>query len=543
MGRSYLRPLSFLLLTVLSHLTTPSVVLAARRGPSSLQLGDVDLAHLTLVRGSGNGLAERANSGTNLGDLAERVNSGTNPGDLAKRMNSDTNPGDLAGRIDLSINHGDLAKRYPDRIRVACFVTRAASLQFGCARHVHLGGCFGGRLRFSMHPLIEECLGWWRISHSQVVSNSLRYLVVFLGECQGAEIIPTRDLFMACFRLCKSQGGYYLTAQVSFRVNRAPSNNKGWKSRYLFVSGPVWGFRLDWSAHPIGNVPPYLSEEEFILVDKLKGILFFSHTIKEMTKLWLVKAGLSLASRDRMDLGDLCGMPKVFGGKASLVRTVVPAREVGISLAREAPKASSMRLIDAPTEQVYDSDQRQKKVKVLMRRYKSRNDEGGSRSHSKGKEPIAPSEEPETPVESDEGDVSPVHHHLRSMKDIFKTKVHKDDAGYYALHMSDLGHQDLDKEMKARWGGGLKNSMKMTLFDRVHDAGQLITFKDYRISHFQQELDTLKSGGGPEAVAKAEERTSELEQELEKTKREQDEALQLLEASEKELNEVQSNLA
>ncbi|RWW45388.1 hypothetical protein BHE74_00048775 [Ensete ventricosum] len=42
---------------------------------------------------------------------------------------------------------------------------------------------------------------------------------------------------------------------VDFRVNGAPSNNKGWKSRYLFVSGLVWGFRLDWSAHPIGNAP------------------------------------------------------------------------------------------------------------------------------------------------------------------------------------------------------------------------------------------------------------------------------------------------
>ncbi|RWW58580.1 hypothetical protein BHE74_00034535 [Ensete ventricosum] len=66
---------------------------------------------------------------------------------------------------------------------------------------------------------------------------------------------------------------------------------------------------------------------------------------------------------------------------------------------------------------------------------------------------------------------------------------------------------------------------------------------DYRISQLQQELDALKFGGGPEVVAKAEERASELEQELEKTKRERDEALQWLEASEKELNEVRSNLA
>ncbi|RRT38694.1 hypothetical protein B296_00045172 [Ensete ventricosum] len=66
---------------------------------------------------------------------------------------------------------------------------------------------------------------------------------------------------------------------------------------------------------------------------------------------------------------------------------------------------------------------------------------------------------------------------------------------------------------------------------------------DYRISHLQQELDALKSRGGPEAVPKAEERAFELEQELEKIKRERDEVLQRLEASEKELSEVWSNLA
>ncbi|RRT45271.1 hypothetical protein B296_00032779 [Ensete ventricosum] len=262
---------------------------------------------------------------------------------------------------------------------------------------------------------------------------------------------------MACFRLCKSRGGYYLTARVGFRVSWAPSNNKGWKSHYLFVSGPVWGFGLDWSAHPIGNASLYLSEEEFILVGRLKGILSSSCTIKEMTELWLAEVGLSPASRDQMDLGELRGMPKVSGGKAPSTRAV--AREVGASPARETPKTSSKRPIDTLAEQVDDPARQHKKVKVLTRRHKSRHGERESRSRSKGKEPAAPSEESDTPVESDEGGASPVHHRPRSMKDLLKTKVHKDDAGYYTLQMSDLGHQDPDKEMKAIWRG-LKNSTK-----------------------------------------------------------------------------------
>ncbi|RRT45292.1 hypothetical protein B296_00032274 [Ensete ventricosum] len=71
-------------------------------------------------------------------------------------------------------------------------------------------------LRFPLHPLIEKCWRWWRISPSQVAPNLWRYLVIFLDECRGAGISPTRDLFMACFRLCKSQGGYYLTAWVGY---------------------------------------------------------------------------------------------------------------------------------------------------------------------------------------------------------------------------------------------------------------------------------------------------------------------------------------
>ncbi|RWW64972.1 hypothetical protein BHE74_00027749 [Ensete ventricosum] len=132
------------------------------------------------------------------------------------------------------------------------------------------------------------------------------------------------------------------------------------------------------------------------------------------------------------------------------------------------------------------------------------------------------------------------------MKDLFRTKVYKGDQGYYALMMSDLGHQDPEKELQARWAG-LKNSTKvlmaratkelvlMALVDRVHDAGRLITFMDHRVKQQQEELDVLKSKGGPEAVAEAEERASRLKEELEKVKSERAEELLRHEASEREL--------
>ncbi|RRT31937.1 hypothetical protein B296_00045669 [Ensete ventricosum] len=143
-----------------------------------------------------------------------------------------------------------------------------------------------------------------------------------------------------------------------------------------------------------------------------------------------------------MDLRELRGMPRVTSGKVPPTRPT--AREVDASPAREAPRASSKRSVVSPPEQAEDTVRRHKKVKVLTRRHKSRLGEGESYSRSKGKEPTTPSEEPE------EGGASPAHERSRSMKDLFKTKVHKGDAGYYAVLMSDLGHQDPEKEMKAR---------------------------------------------------------------------------------------------
>ncbi|RWV91985.1 hypothetical protein GW17_00045686, partial [Ensete ventricosum] len=67
-------------------------------------------------------------------------------------------------------------------------------------------------------------------------------------------------------------------------------------------------------------------------------------------------------------------------------------------------------------------------------------------------------------------------------------------------------------------------------------------FMDYRIKQLQEELNALKPNGGPEVVAKAEERAFELREELEKTKRERGDELLRREASEKELHEVRSHL-
>ncbi|RRT40608.1 hypothetical protein B296_00027447 [Ensete ventricosum] len=111
--------------------------------------------------------------------------------------------------------------------------------------------------------------------------------------------------------------------------------------------------------------------------------------------------------------------------------------------------------------------------------------------------------------------------------------------------MSDLAQQDLDKEMRARWEN-LRNSSKVW---RDHATAEEF---EWGLLHPQlaRELYTLPSEvllaraakemvlGGPKAVIAAEERVVELEKELERTQQERTEALQRLEMSDKELNEV-----
>ncbi|RRT31650.1 hypothetical protein B296_00053856 [Ensete ventricosum] len=99
--------------------------------------------------------------------------------------------------------------------------------------------------------------------------------------------------------------------------------------------------------------------------------------------------------------------------------------------------------------------------------------------------------------------------------------------------MSDLGHQDPEKEMKAR-SKGLKNSTK------VWNNSSAAKEFEKGLLHPQlvRELYTLPS----EAVAKAKERASELQEELEKTKWERGKELLRCKASKKELHEVRSRL-
>ncbi|RRT40721.1 hypothetical protein B296_00037304, partial [Ensete ventricosum] len=447
-------------------------------------------------------LAERVILGTNPVDLAERVISGTDPGDLSERMISNTNLGDLAERVVPDTNLGDLTERMISGTNLRDLVERVIS-------GTSLGDLAERVISGTNPENLSERVIWG--TNPEDLAEGILVGMTSSDSSSSVRVISSPRL-----------GGVsqsYPEANPSGASSGPPSP---------VDSRALLDMEVMKTDH---NLDMTVTEGSFVVVrDRYSIPIEYGLHVPQLGQ----PPSVQTCPVYQMDLGELHGMPKVFGSKAPSTRAVALAREVSASPARETPKASSKRPIDASIEQVDDPARWPMKVKVLTRRHKSRHGEGESRSRSKGKEPAAPSEELETPAESDEGGVSSVHHHPRSMEDLFKTKVHKDDAEYYTLHMSDLGYQDPDKEMKARWRG-LKNSTKIwndslateefgrgllhpqlarelytlpserALFDRIHDGGQLITFMDYRISNLQQELDALKSGGGPEVVAKAEE--------------------------------------
>ncbi|RWW39748.1 hypothetical protein BHE74_00054886 [Ensete ventricosum] len=285
-------------------------------------------------------LIETVNSGTNPGDLAERVNSGTNPRDLAERANSGINPGDLAERVNSGTNPGDLAERVNSGTNLGDLVERANS------------GTNPGDLAK-------------RVGMTSSDSSSSIRVVSSPGSGEASRCDPEVNSSGASSGSPSPVDARVLRDLEVMKADHDLDTAFG-RSRHVRLGGCSGGQSLVSSAS--------------------------AHRRVQVVE--------DLPQPDKMDLNDLRGMPKVSGDKAPPARPTT--QEVGASPAREALKASSKRPVDTPAEQAEDPTRRHKKVKVLTRRHKSYLGEGESRSRSKGKEPIAPSEESDTPVE-DEG--------------------------------------------------------------------------------------------------------------------------------------------
>ncbi|RZR97191.1 hypothetical protein BHM03_00026317, partial [Ensete ventricosum] len=156
---------------------------------------------------------------------------------------------------------------------------------------------------------------------------------------------------------------------------------------------------------------------------------------------------------DMMDLARLHGMLKVLTGQpGSTTRAIVSSLEVQEVPAEAALRSATAPTLKRPSEGLMPppegSSRAHKRVKVTVGKHKSRCGDGSSQAHSKCKEPTALGGEP----------AQPTYCHPKSMRELFKMIVHKNDVGYYALQMTDLRPWDPNLEMQARWKA-LKNSV------------------------------------------------------------------------------------
>ncbi|RWV79659.1 hypothetical protein GW17_00059178 [Ensete ventricosum] len=124
-------------------------------------------------------------------------------------------------------------------------------------------------------------------------------------------------------------------------------------------------------------------------------------------------------------------------------------------------------------------------VKIAVRKHKSHHGEGSSRRAAR---------EMELAVQVEEG-LSPSYTRLRSMKDFLGVRqgvLHPTLANDLYTLPSEILMAQAAKQM------ALGHHYQMTLLDRVHDAGCLVTLMGNRASHLEAEITKLKMEGDPE---------------------------------------------
>ncbi|RZS25636.1 hypothetical protein BHM03_00058861, partial [Ensete ventricosum] len=121
---------------------------------------------------------------------------------------------------------------------------------------------------------------------------------------------------------------------------------------------------------------------------------------------------------------------------------------------------------------------------------------------TRGKGPVDTSVEPPSPRQRP-----------KSVRELCSAHAGVDGHDYHTIRMCNLHEQasdaPLDPDLRPLTHGTSNQHYQAALFDRVHDAGRVITSLDGKMTLLCQELQDLKEGGNPDAVAVAEVRAAE----------------------------------
>ncbi|PSS36174.1 Collagen alpha-1(VII) chain like [Actinidia chinensis var. chinensis] len=106
---------------------------------------------------------------------------------------------------------------------------------------------FPAGLRFPVHPTIRQILDFYSICPAQLSPNAWRNIISVLVIWRFHRPHLSLNEFRCLYTLLKGPGSesewLYFKARPSKNVLKgAPSNVKGWKRRFFFISGDDWEF-------------------------------------------------------------------------------------------------------------------------------------------------------------------------------------------------------------------------------------------------------------------------------------------------------------
>lgn len=120
-------------------------------------------------------------------------------------------------------------------------------LSAGSGEAAFYEAAFHAGLRFPMHPFIRRMLNFYGICSAQLSPNAWRNIISVLVIWRFSRHHLSLNEFRCLYTLLKGpgleSGWLFFKARPGRSILKgAPSNVKGWKTRFFFVSGDDWEF-------------------------------------------------------------------------------------------------------------------------------------------------------------------------------------------------------------------------------------------------------------------------------------------------------------
>ena len=155
-------------------------------------------------------------------------------------------PGEVCSLDDETLSRFKGRFQFPDRVRICLPREEERDCHFSSMEVCFYEAVFLFLLRFLVHPFIIELLGHCNIAPRQLMPNSWRIMISYMGIWLAAvegDMVKV-DEFTYLYRLKESKEyGYYELVpwtREARTVRGLPSSFKYWKSQFFFMSGDGW---------------------------------------------------------------------------------------------------------------------------------------------------------------------------------------------------------------------------------------------------------------------------------------------------------------